>query len=519
MCSTINLKENGENMSLKKRNVLFLLGILICICTILGVSYAYWKLVLAQKSANLLTTDCFEITFSDENPIQLNDAYPLAGEELNEYMVSATPYHFTITNVCDSMAKGYINLETLPVDGKLLSDEYISLVLWDGDITSGNETLYYPNTFSQTPLLSDAEVNTQKVLSNSIMAYKLTDFVLESNEEKSFNLLLWLDESTPATEEVMNASWEGKITVTTDYFVDGEGATLFNYIKVPVIYAKLNVDECVNYIQESQGDSSEALTVCSNMEKMLTEGYYDETFINQDIFNDILNQIKSFGFINEINVEYKVVLISSKTGGTYIDENYNYVNGTNMDPIVPTTIENYPVFSIISLSSGDCYSGFTGYNFCASADSTYNSSPNLNAILHSIVLNEGLEKIGYATFASNRLQKVVFPSTIKVIGERSFKNNVLTKVELNPKESLEIYPEAFEGNQIQEIKLNGNITFVKSANKFAIDCAFCNNPITKIVNNTGKAYNWSAILTGEEGEEFETGNLIVDGRTVEIVKE
>lgn len=485
----------------------------------IGVSYAYWKLVLAQKSSNLITTDCFKITFSDENPIQLNDAYPLSNEELEEYLASATPYHFTITNACDSMAKGYINLETLPVDGKPLSNEYISLFLWDGDITSGNVIIYYPDTFSQTALLSDAEVNTQKVLSDSIKAYKLTDFVLEPNEEKSFNLVLWLDESTPVSEEVMNADWEGKITITTDYFIDGEGASLFDYIKVPIIYAKVNVDDCVTYIQESEGNSSDALTKCSNMEKIFTEGYYNEAFLDQDVFNETLNQIKSLNFISDINVDYKVILISPKTGGTYVDENYNYVNGTNMDLVVPPTIENYPVYSIVSIERGDCYQGFTGYRFCASANSTYNSSPNLNAVLHSIVLNEGLEIIGYATFASNRLQTVVFPSTIKVIGERAFKNNVLTKVELNPKESLEIYPEAFAGNQIQEVKVTGNITFVKTDYKFAKDCAFCNNPITKIVNNTGKAYNWSAILTGVEGDEFETGSIEVDGRTVQIVKE
>ena len=498
-------------MSLKKRNVLFILGTLICICTMIGVSYAYWRLVLVQKETNKVVSDCFEITFSDENPIQLNDAYPLAGEELNEYMVSATPYHFTITNVCDSMAKGYINLETLPVDGKLLSDEYISLVLWDGDITSGNETLYYPNTFSQTPLLSDAEVNTQKVLSNSIMAYKLTDFVLESNEEKSFNLLLWLDESTPATEEVMNASWEGKITVTTSFLEDGAGAALFEYIKNPIIYAKIDVDSCVKSLQDEE--------TCLNLYRQLSEGFYAKALMDESFFSDFLNFLKASDFVSEIRTSYIISLIRPKTGGTYIDSNYNYIEGTNMDVVVPSTIENYPVSEILSPGVQDYYNGFTGYEYSASADSTNNNSPNLNALLHSIAFNEGLREIGFATFASNRLQTVVFSSTIEVIGERSFKNNLLTKVEFNPAGSLQIFPEAFKDNQIQEIVLNGDITFDIDDYKFGKNCAFCNNPVTKIVNNTGKAYNWSAILTGVEGDEFETGSIEVDGRTVQIVKE
>ena len=82
---------------------------------------------------------------------------------------------------------------------------------------------------------------------------------------------------------------------------------------------------------------------------------------------------------------------------------------------------------------------------------------------------------------------------------------------------------AFNDNQITEIVLNGDIEFEyeskENRGERATSGVFKNNPVEKIINNTSKAYNWAGILTGEPGDEFETGSLEVDGKTVEIVKE
>ena len=173
----------------------------------------------STKDSNVITSDCFSITFTDENDISLEQAYPLNKEEMISYLKTATPYHFTITNKCDSVARGYMNLETMPVEEKRLSDQYINALLYDGN-TNLSDAIYF-NTYDyvlpsyivlyptkDSPddfishysfLLNNADINEEKVISNSLTAYKLSDILLRAGESLEFNLLLWMDESTPVS--------------------------------------------------------------------------------------------------------------------------------------------------------------------------------------------------------------------------------------------------------------------------------------------------------------------------------
>ena len=56
---------------MKKRNIYLIVGISVLICAIVGISYAYWQLTLQQSGTNVVTTDCFNITFTDSNDINL----------------------------------------------------------------------------------------------------------------------------------------------------------------------------------------------------------------------------------------------------------------------------------------------------------------------------------------------------------------------------------------------------------------------------------------------------------------
>ena len=58
-----------------------------------SVSYALWQINLQQESINRITTGCFHISFQDENPINLQNAYPIRDEEASNLI----PYTFTIT--------------------------------------------------------------------------------------------------------------------------------------------------------------------------------------------------------------------------------------------------------------------------------------------------------------------------------------------------------------------------------------------------------------------------------------
>ena len=173
--------------------ILLVLGVLI---GVVGVSYAFWRASFSSKNDNSLTATCFNVSFTDQNNISIEKAYPLLDKDGKKL----TPYEFTITNNCDSYAKYDINLEVLNTS-TLTNMDYIKLMLDDG-----------------TPALVSSYNVTTKTLSNASSAYKIKISYLNAKESKTYNLRLWLDENvTGETEGVQNNTFTSKITANASY--------------------------------------------------------------------------------------------------------------------------------------------------------------------------------------------------------------------------------------------------------------------------------------------------------------
>ena len=198
-----SMKEKILNLKENKKAVILLILLLMMICV--GISYAYWLLTVEQQDTNIVNTGCFNIVFTEKNDIRLDKAYPMKDTEAS----SLAPYTFTIENTCDSPASYQINLETMSQSSgtKTLPDEYLKANLIEVDST---------NT-STNNLTSKYEV--EPTLENALKAYKLDTGIIQGKEKKTFELRLWLDYDTPAIDEVMNATYNGKISIISSYLV------------------------------------------------------------------------------------------------------------------------------------------------------------------------------------------------------------------------------------------------------------------------------------------------------------
>lgn len=190
----------------RKTPIIIVILILFLVVAILGISYALWNLTITQEGTSIVVTDCFKINFTDKNPITLEKAYPMEDSEGMEL----TPYTFTLENVCDARASFQINLETIKQGSnvKAFPNKYIKTNL------SENETTLITTKLDKE---TNTSLETSPTLENVIDAYKLYTGTLKSKETKIFNVRLWIDEATPAIDEVMNASFQGKITIIASY--------------------------------------------------------------------------------------------------------------------------------------------------------------------------------------------------------------------------------------------------------------------------------------------------------------
>ena len=181
---------------IKYKRLAITLLILIGFFLIIGGSYALWVVRLSQETANVIATDCFNVSFKEENEtIKLENTYPIYDEDGKKL----TPYTFTITNHCEAYASYEVQLEIL--NTSTLKEEYLKIQVDE-----------------KSPVLINTLDQGKEQLTNSKVAYILDSNALDKNEAKTYNIRIWLDENvTTETEGVQGSTWSAKVTISAKY--------------------------------------------------------------------------------------------------------------------------------------------------------------------------------------------------------------------------------------------------------------------------------------------------------------
>ena len=199
----INIVKNkdGDQKKYMGKKLIVIIS-LLTILLLLSSSYALWQLTFTQRGTNVITTGCLNLTLTDDtDAINLTDATPITDEDGRKL----NPYTFTLTNTCTTEAAYVINLETVSQGNKILADQYVK-----ANLLKGTEEVFIDK-------LVESHQNLDKVITNASAAYMLTSGELASNESLQFSLRLWMSEDTEALDEVMEATFQGKITVTASF--------------------------------------------------------------------------------------------------------------------------------------------------------------------------------------------------------------------------------------------------------------------------------------------------------------
>ena len=161
---------------------------------IAGTTYAIFKASASQATQNDITTlNCFEIEYSDvTDAIALTNDYPISDAE----GLKRTPYTFKIKNKCSQLLNVQIGVETL-------TTSQIQPNLIKGVITNKGETP------TSAKLLSAGIPGTPV---NGGTNYILLEDTILANQEKEYDLRLWMDESV-TVEQGSGKTYQGKVTI------------------------------------------------------------------------------------------------------------------------------------------------------------------------------------------------------------------------------------------------------------------------------------------------------------------
>ena len=190
------------NIDNKKKRLKLYYGLLITVLCIIGVSFAWFRLYLSQTENNTIASrTCLNTTLTeDTSKISLTDAFPITDED----GLKQTPFTFIIKNNCNSYVKVYITIDSTYRESTSLSylkDNYMKVNVSPKGTTTGKSVILGSQT------LTDLE--------NNKKGYIIVSTGLKANEEKSYDLRIWMDSSV-TTEQGLNKNWSGKIVVVSN---------------------------------------------------------------------------------------------------------------------------------------------------------------------------------------------------------------------------------------------------------------------------------------------------------------
>ena len=190
------------NIDNNKKKLKLYYGLLVTVLCIIGVSFAWFRLYLSQTENNTIASrTCLNTTLTeDTSKISLTDAFPITDED----GLKQTPFTFIIKNNCNSYVKVYTTIDSTYRESTSLSylkDNYMKVNVSPKGTTTGKSVILGSQT------LTDLE--------NNKKGYIIVSTGLKANEEKSYDLRIWMDSSV-TTEQGLNKNWSGKIVVVSN---------------------------------------------------------------------------------------------------------------------------------------------------------------------------------------------------------------------------------------------------------------------------------------------------------------
>ena len=183
-------------MEKKSKKIWIIGGLVLCLIAVIGITFAFFSAGGTQETANTFTSGCLNIELTDASAsINLTNTYPISDVE----GVDSTSYDFTIRNTCDTPTNYSINLESLNEVANTLNADYIKVSLSSNTVD---------NVISK---LSDNIVAIPE-LDGAYEAYTLYTGSINTHEEKTYHLKLWIDYDA-TVEQAANKTYSSKINV------------------------------------------------------------------------------------------------------------------------------------------------------------------------------------------------------------------------------------------------------------------------------------------------------------------
>ena len=175
---------------LTNKKIVLISATVIVVVLILGFTLALWSRNFTQTGTNTITSDCFNIEYSESEATSLINSYPQTDED----GLKNVSYDVTIENTCNTVTNYSVVLNELSTN--TLSESHVKVAV--------NDSYKMLNTYESATPSADVD--------NASSARLLTQGVLGPEQEKTISIKSWMDEDTTELEGE-NKTFGYKITI------------------------------------------------------------------------------------------------------------------------------------------------------------------------------------------------------------------------------------------------------------------------------------------------------------------
>ncbi|MDO4341416.1 MAG: hypothetical protein Q4C44_01580 [bacterium] len=387
-----------------EKKIKIYVALLITVICVIGVSYAWFRLYLSQSENNKITArTCFDVSFTENtDKISLVDAVP----EDDSDGLREKPFTFTLKNNCEGYVKAYITIDSAyrtSTSSSYLKDNQVKVnVSPKGTVVSNGM------------LLTAGEL---MEIDNNNKGYVINVTGLESNEEKSFDLRLWMDGAVTQSDG-LNKTWEGSVVVSAvaenhaTWTNPGEGTLLAaikkdNTVTIPITIPGTDVSS-----------DNEAILAST------TDDYGTSYYFRGAVTNN---------FVEYANMCWRIVRVTGDGSIKLVLYNYNGLTSTNNTPASSTPCNVTGDTYAYARYDGDTYysefnsgkydNAYVGFMYGAASTSSYvEAHANTNASTILINLNKWYTNVlsKQANFSDSQLADTIWCNDKSVVTDATF---------------------------------------------------------------------------------------------------
>ena len=146
----------------------------------------------------------------------------------------------------------------------------------------------------------------------------------------------------------------------------------------------------------------------------------------------------------------------------------------------------------------------------------YDDNCDKDVMIPSQIGGVSVTSIGLDAFRENNLTSVIIPDSVTSIGTYAFYNNNLTSVTI-PNSVTSIGSGAFSYNNLTSVTIPNSVTSI--GNYAFYKTSTSNSNLTKIVNKTGRSFDWGYIINNSSGYNFAAGTVVNAVGNVSVTSE